>query len=80
MANDTSHVKLPVLIKITRLAVRMMDDDNFIFASKFLRDEICGLLRPEKARGQADGDKLIKFEYLQEKSKEHNVRIEIFSQ
>lgn len=77
--HDHPNIELPVLIKITRFSPRLFDSDNFISSCKFLRDELCGLIRPEKARGHADGDGLIKIEYAQEKSKATSVRIQIFS-
>jgi hypothetical protein len=78
-STDTSSIKLPCKVTITRFCARPFDHDNFLFSCKFIRDEISGFLRPEKARGHADGDGMIKFEYRQEKGKGHSLRIQVSS-
>lgn len=64
-------------VKISRLSPRKMDSDNFIFACKYIRDIIADLLVSGLGYGQADNEKYINFQYEQEKSKEHLIKIEI---
>lgn len=69
---------LPVVVKLTRIGVRELDDDNLRIALKHVRDVIADLIRPGLPPGQADGSSLIKWDYAQSKGKVRSVRIEIY--
>ena len=90
------HVRLvnfPCRITMTRLAPRSLDcEENLPMAFKWIKDEIGGLLFPEKIvtyesksgkkkqnKGHADSDPRVKWEYKQEVSKRYGIRIEIES-
>jgi len=88
--HDATPITLPCTVKMTRMGIRDLDDDNLVSAFKWIRDEISEYLLPEyesyyiakdksikKVRGRADSDTRIKWEYAQEKSKSYGVRIEI---
>jgi len=62
---------LPVVVTITRLAPRKLDDDNAIAGCKSVRDAIAECL------GVDDADPRVTWRYAQEKSKTYAVRIEI---
>jgi hypothetical protein len=71
----------PIIVKIVRISPKMMDmEDNFPYACKWIKDSIADILVPGLRPGIADGSKLIKWEYGQEKGKpkEKGVRIEIY--
>lgn len=68
---------LPCIVTITRLAPRALDEDNFIYACKGIKDSIADLLIPGLAPGRADGSKDIQWVYKQEKHKNKGVRIQI---
>lgn len=71
-------VKLPCIIKITRIAPRELDFDNLVYSMRNITNIIADLLIPGLAPGRADGDKRLKFEYLQRKiPKTYSVEIEI---
>ena len=62
---------LPLIVKLTRMGVRLLDDDNLRGALKAVRDGVCDGL------GLADdSDIRIAWEYGQTKSKEYNVVVE----
>jgi hypothetical protein len=64
------RVDLPVLVTITRLGPRTLDDDNLAGSAKALRDGIAARLNVD------DGDTArIRFQYRQEKSKGYAVRV-----
>lgn len=63
-------------VRFVKIGGRHMDDDNFIYSLKFVRDTFCSWLVPGKAPGQADGK--IKCEYEQVKGKPAGVRIEVY--
>jgi hypothetical protein len=70
--------KLPCIIKITRIAPRELDFDNLVYSMRNITNIIADLLIPGLAPGRADGDKRLKFEYLQRKiPKTYSVEIEI---
>ncbi len=54
-------LRLPLVVKLVRLAPRRLDDDNLRGAFKAVRDEIAALL------GVNDGGDLVKWEYEQRK-------------
>ena len=83
-------VTIPCWVTFTRLAPRILDEDNNISAFKFLRDELSECLIPEKRKsyiskkgkviaikGRADSDPRIQWRYKQEKSKIMGIRIQI---
>jgi len=60
-----------IKIKWIRVASRKLDEgDNLPMAFKYCRDMLSGLLIPGKARGQADSDPRIVWEYGQMTPKE----------
>jgi len=72
------YISLPCLIKITRIAPRELDFDNLVFSMRSVTNMIADLIIPGLAAGRADGDKRLKFEYLQRKvPKTYAVEIEI---
>jgi len=75
--NSTVKVDLPCTVVIIRCSPRLLDEDNYIFSCKGIRDSIADLLCPGLAKGQADGSKEIVWYYIQEKSKKKYIRIKI---
>lgn len=71
------QVKLPCKIGLTRLSTRKLDDDNLVGAFKWIRDEIADCLIPGQAKGRADGDQRLSWEYRQQKSPLPRIRVEI---
>lgn len=67
------NIDCPVLVRITRVSPRTLDDDNFSGGSKEIRDAIASALG-RKGDSEKDG---MRWEYVQEKGK-HLTRIEIF--
>lgn len=56
----------PIKIRLMRIASRKLDEgDNLPMAFKYIRDYLASLLIPGKARGQADSDPRITWEYDQ---------------
>lgn len=74
--NDSPKITLPCLVKLTRYSPRELDYDNLVYAFKFMRDEVAENIIPGLAKGRADGDKRITWEYLQEKGP-YAVKVEI---
>lgn len=71
---------IPCQVTITRIASRVMDQDNLGAALKTIIDTIADFLIPNLPPGQADGDPRISWVYNQEKgSREQKIRIEIES-
>lgn len=70
------NVILPCRISLIRSGPRRLDFDNLVYAFKAIRDEIAGLLIPDKKDGQADGDDRLEFSYRQEIGL-YGIRIEI---
>ena len=68
-------IKLPVLITLTRMAPRTLDDDNLVTAFKSIRDIVADLITPGLQPGRADNKEGIKFAYSQEKNKQYSIRI-----
>ncbi|MDP1543175.1 MAG: hypothetical protein Q8L99_08500 [Polycyclovorans sp.] len=62
---------LPVVVTLTRIAPRPLDDDNMIGGFKALRDGIADRL------GVADNDPRVKWTYGQERGKRYAVRVEV---
>lgn len=67
------HHNLPCVVTLTRVAPRVLDDDNLRSALKAIRDGIADRL------GVSDRDPLVRWDYAQAKGKvrEYAVRIEI---
>ena len=74
------RIKMPCVIKISRISPRSLDDDNLRGALKAVRDGIADCINPGRAPGRADNIPGMSFEYSQEKGKpkEKAVRIQIF--
>ncbi len=64
---------LPLVITITRIGPRTLDDDNLQGACKYVRDQIANEI------GVDDGSPLYTWKYAQRKSKVYGVDIEICS-
>ncbi len=75
--NEKPKINLPCEVKLTRISPRQLDFDNLVYAFKSIRDEIADQILPGLAKGRADGDKRITWEYLQEKGP-YAVKVEIF--
>lgn len=69
------EVQLPCKVILTRCAMKILDEDNLMIAFKAIRDQLADLIIPGLAKGQADGDPRITWEYAQEKSKIHGIKI-----
>jgi len=70
-----------ITIKLIRISPRMLDhEDNLPYSFKWAKDSIADLLVPGLKAGMADGSKLIKWDYGQEKGmpKEKALRVEIY--
>ena len=91
-AKEMGKLNLPCEVTLTRLASRMLDDDNLCYSFKYIRDELSECIFPEKRKfyvtkkgkikhikGRADSDPRIKWHYAQEKSSRQGIRIEIVS-
>lgn len=79
---DLSDVKLPCIVTLTRVAPRMLDDDNLRGAFKYVRDYVADKLVPGLQPGRADDDCRITWEYGQKKSlrpKEYAIIVRIDS-
>ena len=81
---------LPCIVTMTRLAPRILDDDNLCSAFKWIRDELSESMLPDKSatyvarngklkklKGRADSDERITWKYSQEKNTTYGVRIVI---
>lgn len=64
---------LPLLVTITRLGPRRLDDDNLASACKYVRDAIADVV------GMDDGSDLYTWRYEQKISKVYGVDVEITS-
>ena len=61
----------PIVVTITRVGLRKMDDDNLATSAKYVRDGIADAL------GIDDGDSRIKWEYKQEIGRAYGAKVEI---
>lgn len=90
LGSDLKKIVLPCTIKLARLSNRELDEDNLPIAFKWIKDQICAEIFPEKVvsytnklgqrnknKGFTDNDKRIKWEYGQEKARILGIRIEI---
>jgi hypothetical protein len=65
---DNPKIEVPCKIKLVRISPRKLDYDNLVGgALKFTRDVIADLILPGKAKGRADGDDRLFWEYGQTK-------------
>lgn len=64
---ENPQVSLPCTIRMVRISPRVLDDDNLQTALKHVRDVLADLLIPGLARGRADNDPRIRWEYEQKK-------------
>lgn len=72
------QILLPCIVTFTRLSMKTLDeDDNLRIAFKCIKDKIAELLIPGLASGRADGDKRIKWNYSQEKSRKIGIKLKI---
>lgn len=74
-------VPRPLIIKLTRIAPRMLDDeDNLPISFKSLKDYIANYLHPGLQIGWADGLEDFKWQYAQEKGavREYAIRVEFY--
>ena len=69
-------VQLPCNIKLTRLSARFLDSDNLQIAFKWIRDQIADCILPGLAKGRADDDKRISWQYCQEAADSQGIKIE----
>ena len=79
--NDQFTCPMPCVVKITRIAPRMLDDhDNLRVSVKWIADQIAVNLTKVVTPGRADDDKRITWQYDQAKGKpkEYAVKIEFF--
>lgn len=77
---DIINAKLPIEITLTRIAPRMLDeDDNLPMAFKKIKDILADWIIPGLAPGRADGDRRLKWLFKQEKGlpKEKAIKITI---
>lgn len=86
--HETNKINLPCKITLTRLAPRMLDDDNMPTSMKYIQDEVAEQLtgkggyyitrngHRKAIKGHADGDKRLSWVYAQEKAKTQGVRLE----
>lgn len=72
-------IDLPCKIVMTRLYARLLDDDNLVSAFKWIKDQVADCIIPGQAKGRADGDPRIKWEYDQQKSPLKGMRLEIYT-
>jgi len=80
--NDQFSCPMPCVVKITRIAPRMLDDhDNLRVSVKWIADQIAVNLTKVVTPGRADDDKRITWQYCQEKRgvREYGVKIEFFT-
>jgi hypothetical protein len=70
-------VNFPCIVKLSRVAMRKLDDDNLQGALKSIRDSVADLLLPGMPRGRADGDPRIQWQYGQIRGPK-GLRIEIY--
>jgi hypothetical protein len=76
-----SGIQLPCIIKLSRVAPRLLDDDNLVSSFKWIRDAIAEEITGIQIAGRADDTPMIKWQYAQEKGlpKEYAIKIEILS-
>jgi hypothetical protein len=76
LQNVKPEKKLPCHIILIRCSPRKFDDDNLISGFKYVRDQIADYFIPGKRAGMADNDSRLTWEYKQEYSKVHEIKVE----
>ncbi len=78
LAFSQCEVKLPCTVKMCRCATKFLDEeDNLRMSLKWIKDYIAAEITQDFCPGRADGNKKIKWEYDQIKSKAYGVKITI---
>lgn len=77
--NGQPKPPVPCRVVLTRLGTRTLGSDNLQYAFKKIRDEVADQILPGMARGRADDDERITWDYRQEKSKMDGIRVEIYA-
>lgn len=73
LLHQIKNIKLPCIIKLTRVGKRKLDDDNLPPSLKYVRDAIADLIFPGLAAGQADNDKRLIWQYDQMTAKDYAI-------
>ena len=68
--------QLPVVVTLTRVSPRALDDDNLLYALKYIRDAVAEHFVPGLPPGRADNDPRITWKYAQDKQKDAGVRLD----
>jgi hypothetical protein len=77
-SRGTKEIKIPCKIKLTRISPRFLDEhDNLRVSLKYILDALCEEIMDDRRSGRADSLPGLSFEYAQEKSKNHGVKVEI---
>lgn len=71
---------MPVKITLTRVAPRLIDDDNLQFAMKEFRDFVADAFIPGLPMGRADNDKRLHWCYDQRQEGRNNYMLRIILQ
>lgn len=79
LQSQVKGTELPVIVTITRVSPRALDEDNFLGGdAKAIRDVLADMLIPGLRPGQADSDHRITWRYEQEQvSKTYACKIKI---
>lgn len=77
LARTDYEALMPLEVVLTRYSSHTMDGDNLQGALKSVRDAVAGLLLPNKAPGQADGDNRLSWVYRQAKGAKDQLLIEV---
>jgi len=72
-------IPLPCKIVMTRLYPRLLDYVNLTSSFKWIQDQIADCILPGLAKGRADGDLRLSWEFMQEKSSVKGMRLEIYT-
>lgn len=75
---DRRVLPYPCVVKFTRYGIRLLDDDNLVYAFKHIRDVVASYIKPGLAPGQADSDEKIKWIYEQKTGKGYSIRIDFY--
>lgn len=71
------QISFPCLVKLVRISPRKLDYDNLVFFFKGIRDQIADCLIPGMAKGRADGDPRISWDYEHLKGDPHQYAIRV---
>jgi len=68
------------VIVLNRIAPRKMDYDNMVYSFKWIVDQICENINPGLAKGRADDNSYISFQYDQKRGKvnQYAIQLQIF--